>query len=157
MPHVVRFMTTASFQNMLFVEIPEYRNKHIRVPVKVNFYVINGKRKRSQPQHFTYHPGETLSLTILPRTGGQLQTSMLCSQLSSLGRGLPPSQTVFSCVGRHVFLGGRGGHLQIAKQMAPAASLCQVWSHSGQGRHALELSGSLTVPTWVAWSYLQHI
>lgn len=45
------------FQSMLFVEIPEYRNKHIRTPVKVNFYVINGKRKRSQPQHFTYHPG----------------------------------------------------------------------------------------------------
>ncbi|XP_030389027.1 nuclear factor of activated T-cells, cytoplasmic 2 isoform X3 [Gopherus evgoodei] len=42
--------------SMLFVEIPEYRNKHIRTPVKVNFYVINGKRKRSQPQHFTYHP-----------------------------------------------------------------------------------------------------
>ncbi|XP_008113808.1 nuclear factor of activated T-cells, cytoplasmic 2 isoform X6 [Anolis carolinensis] len=42
--------------NMLFVEIPEYRNKHIRTPVKVNFYVINGKRKKSQPQHFTYHP-----------------------------------------------------------------------------------------------------
>ncbi|KAL2763557.1 nuclear factor of activated T-cells, cytoplasmic 2 isoform C [Daubentonia madagascariensis] len=42
--------------NMLFVEIPEYRNKHIRTSIKVNFYVINGKRKRSQPQHFTYHP-----------------------------------------------------------------------------------------------------
>ncbi|XP_065422075.1 nuclear factor of activated T-cells, cytoplasmic 2 isoform X3 [Chrysemys picta bellii] len=42
--------------SMLFVEIPEYRNKYIRTPVKVNFYVINGKRKRSQPQHFTYHP-----------------------------------------------------------------------------------------------------
>ncbi|XP_006881704.1 PREDICTED: nuclear factor of activated T-cells, cytoplasmic 2 isoform X2 [Elephantulus edwardii] len=42
--------------NMLFVEIPEYRNKHIRASVKVNFYVINGKRKRSQPQHFTYNP-----------------------------------------------------------------------------------------------------
>ncbi|NXO23892.1 NFAC2 factor, partial [Cisticola juncidis] len=42
--------------SLLFVEIPEYRNKHIRSAVKVNFYVINGKRKRSQPQHFTYHP-----------------------------------------------------------------------------------------------------
>ncbi|XP_055965480.1 nuclear factor of activated T-cells, cytoplasmic 2 [Sorex fumeus] len=42
--------------NMLFVEIPEYRNKHIHTSVKVSFYVINGKRKRSQPQHFTYHP-----------------------------------------------------------------------------------------------------
>lgn len=48
------------FQNMLFVEIPEYRNKHIRSPIKVNFYVINGKRKKSQPQHFTYHPGNYL-------------------------------------------------------------------------------------------------
>ncbi|KAM8945779.1 nuclear factor of activated T-cells, cytoplasmic 2 [Pelodytes ibericus] len=42
--------------NMLFVEVPEYRNKHITAPVKINFYVINGKRKRSQTQHFTYHP-----------------------------------------------------------------------------------------------------
>lgn len=59
----VTLTTTTSFQNMLFVEIPEYRNKHIRTSVKVNFYVINGKRKRSQPQHFTYHPGEQFSLT----------------------------------------------------------------------------------------------
>lgn len=56
----VKLMTTPSFQNMLFVEIPEYRNKHVRTSVKVNFYVINGKRKRSQPQHFTYHPGGRL-------------------------------------------------------------------------------------------------
>ncbi|XP_068118526.1 nuclear factor of activated T-cells, cytoplasmic 2 isoform X2 [Hyperolius riggenbachi] len=42
--------------NMLFVEVPEYRNKHITSPVKVNFQVINGKRKRSQAQHFTFHP-----------------------------------------------------------------------------------------------------
>ncbi|KAE8576256.1 hypothetical protein XENTR_v10004122 [Xenopus tropicalis] len=42
--------------SMLFVEVPEYRSKHITSPVKVNFYVINGKRKRSQAQHFTYHP-----------------------------------------------------------------------------------------------------
>ncbi|XP_063315765.1 nuclear factor of activated T-cells, cytoplasmic 2 isoform X2 [Pelobates fuscus] len=42
--------------NMLFVEVPEYRNKLISTPVKVNFYVINGKRKRSQTQHFTYLP-----------------------------------------------------------------------------------------------------
>ena len=57
----VKLLTTF-FQNMLFVEIPEYRNKHIRTSVKVNFYVINGKRKRSQPQHFTYHPGKEFSL-----------------------------------------------------------------------------------------------
>ncbi|KAJ8016959.1 hypothetical protein DPEC_G00012800 [Dallia pectoralis] len=42
--------------SLLFVEIPSYRDPSICHPVKVNFYVINGKRKRSQPQHFTYTP-----------------------------------------------------------------------------------------------------
>ncbi|XP_069739707.1 nuclear factor of activated T-cells, cytoplasmic 2 isoform X2 [Narcine bancroftii] len=42
--------------NMLFVEIPRYRNLHIRTPAKVNFCVVNGKRKKSQPQRFTYLP-----------------------------------------------------------------------------------------------------
>uniref|UniRef100_A0A672MQZ3 Nuclear factor of activated T cells 2 n=1 Tax=Sinocyclocheilus grahami TaxID=75366 RepID=A0A672MQZ3_SINGR len=39
---------------MLFIEVPPYRDPSICNPAKVNFYVINGKRKRSQPQHFTY-------------------------------------------------------------------------------------------------------
>ncbi|XP_028265781.1 nuclear factor of activated T-cells, cytoplasmic 2 isoform X2 [Parambassis ranga] len=42
--------------SMLFVELPSYRDTSLCHPVKVNFYVINGKRKRSQPQHFTYMP-----------------------------------------------------------------------------------------------------
>ncbi|XP_078275462.1 nuclear factor of activated T-cells, cytoplasmic 2 [Rhinoraja longicauda] len=42
--------------NLLFVEIPRYRNQHIRTAAKVNFCVVNGKRKRSQPQRFTYLP-----------------------------------------------------------------------------------------------------
>ncbi|XP_030634064.1 nuclear factor of activated T-cells, cytoplasmic 2 [Chanos chanos] len=42
--------------SMLFVEIPPYRDQNIYHPVKVNFHVLNGKRKRSQPQHFTYTP-----------------------------------------------------------------------------------------------------
>ncbi|KAK2915315.1 nuclear factor of activated T-cells, cytoplasmic 2-like [Channa argus] len=42
--------------NMLFVEVPPYRDQTIRQPAKVNFYVINGKKKRSQPQHFVYTP-----------------------------------------------------------------------------------------------------
>lgn len=41
---------------MLFIEVPPYRDPSICHPAKVNFYVINGKRKRSQPQHFTYTP-----------------------------------------------------------------------------------------------------
>ncbi|XP_076839992.1 nuclear factor of activated T-cells, cytoplasmic 2 isoform X3 [Brachyhypopomus gauderio] len=42
--------------SMLFIEVPPYRDPSISHPAKVNFYVINGKRKRSQPQHFTYKP-----------------------------------------------------------------------------------------------------
>ncbi|XP_027002541.1 nuclear factor of activated T-cells, cytoplasmic 2 isoform X1 [Tachysurus fulvidraco] len=42
--------------NMLYVEIPPYRDPNIYHPVKVNFCVLNGKRKPSQPQHFTYMP-----------------------------------------------------------------------------------------------------
>ncbi|XP_038131931.1 nuclear factor of activated T-cells, cytoplasmic 2 isoform X1 [Cyprinodon tularosa] len=42
--------------SMLFVEVPSYPNTSVCHPVKVNFYVINGKRKRSQPQHFTFTP-----------------------------------------------------------------------------------------------------
>ncbi|XP_030638992.1 nuclear factor of activated T-cells, cytoplasmic 1-like [Chanos chanos] len=40
----------------LLVEIPPYRNQRISNPVQVNFYVCNGKRKRSQYQRFTYLP-----------------------------------------------------------------------------------------------------
>ncbi|XP_034389468.1 nuclear factor of activated T-cells, cytoplasmic 2 [Cyclopterus lumpus] len=42
--------------NMLFVEVPPYRNRTISNPSKVNFYVVNGKKKHSQPQHFIYTP-----------------------------------------------------------------------------------------------------
>ncbi|TNM86673.1 hypothetical protein fugu_006903 [Takifugu bimaculatus] len=42
--------------NMLFVEVPAYRDTSVCQSVKVNFCVINGKRKRSQPQHFTFTP-----------------------------------------------------------------------------------------------------
>lgn len=41
---------------MLFVEVPPYRDRSISHPAKVNFFVINGKKKRSQPQHFLYTP-----------------------------------------------------------------------------------------------------
>ncbi|CAG12835.1 unnamed protein product [Tetraodon nigroviridis] len=40
----------------IVVEIPPYRNQRISNPVHVNFYVCNGKRKRSQYQRFTYLP-----------------------------------------------------------------------------------------------------
>ncbi|KAM9308802.1 nuclear factor of activated T-cells, cytoplasmic 1 [Gastrophryne carolinensis] len=42
--------------NSLVVEIPPFRNQRLSSPVQVNFYVCNGKRKRSQYQQFTYLP-----------------------------------------------------------------------------------------------------
>ncbi|TNN37190.1 Nuclear factor of activated T-cells, cytoplasmic 1 [Liparis tanakae] len=43
-------------RSTVVVEIPPYRNQRISSPVQVNFYVCNGKRKRSQYQRFTYLP-----------------------------------------------------------------------------------------------------
>lgn len=45
-----------AFQTSLLIEIPPYRNQRISNPVQVNFYVCNGKRKRSQYQGFAYVP-----------------------------------------------------------------------------------------------------
>ncbi|XP_056316582.1 nuclear factor of activated T-cells, cytoplasmic 2 [Danio aesculapii] len=45
-----------STPNLLFVEIPPYRDTNIYRPVKVNFHVLNGKKKCSQSQNFTYTP-----------------------------------------------------------------------------------------------------
>ncbi|XP_068023808.1 nuclear factor of activated T-cells, cytoplasmic 1 isoform X2 [Melanerpes formicivorus] len=42
--------------NSLVVEVPPFRTQRISSPVQVNFYVCNGKRKRSQYQLFTYLP-----------------------------------------------------------------------------------------------------
>ncbi|XP_035238575.1 nuclear factor of activated T-cells, cytoplasmic 2 isoform X2 [Anguilla anguilla] len=55
-----------SQSSMLFVEIPSYRDPSICHSAKVNFYVINGKRKRSQPQHFTYTPLAVPSIKTEP-------------------------------------------------------------------------------------------
>ncbi|KAL4623735.1 nuclear factor of activated T-cells, cytoplasmic 2 isoform X1 [Arapaima gigas] len=52
--------------SMLFVEVPQYRDHSICHAAKVNFYVINGKRKRSQPQHFTYTPLAVPSIKTEP-------------------------------------------------------------------------------------------
>ncbi|CDQ87614.1 unnamed protein product [Oncorhynchus mykiss] len=36
------------------VEVPPYHSKTVTSAVQVQFYVCNGKRKRSQSQRFTY-------------------------------------------------------------------------------------------------------
>ncbi|XP_072270261.1 nuclear factor of activated T-cells, cytoplasmic 2 isoform X3 [Pyxicephalus adspersus] len=70
--------------SMLFVEVPEYRNKHITSPVKVNFYVINGKRKRSQAQHFTYHPVPSIKTEPLDEYNPAMVASSAHSTLGSV-------------------------------------------------------------------------
>ncbi|XP_040049815.2 nuclear factor of activated T-cells, cytoplasmic 2 isoform X2 [Gasterosteus aculeatus] len=52
--------------SMLFVEVPSYQDASVCHSVKVNFYVINGKRKRSQPQHFSYTPLSCPSIKTEP-------------------------------------------------------------------------------------------
>ena len=54
----------SSLQNSLLVEIPPYRNQRLSTPVHVNFYVCNGKRKRSQYQRFTYVPAGGKALLL---------------------------------------------------------------------------------------------
>ncbi|XP_061894249.1 nuclear factor of activated T-cells, cytoplasmic 2-like [Entelurus aequoreus] len=45
-----------SHAKVLVVEVPPYRDRTICHAAKVNFYVINGRKKRSEPQHFIYTP-----------------------------------------------------------------------------------------------------
>ncbi|XP_061597271.1 nuclear factor of activated T-cells, cytoplasmic 1 [Cololabis saira] len=52
--------------NFLLVEIPPYRNQRLSTPVHVNFYVCNGKRKRSQYQRFTYVPASVPTIKTEP-------------------------------------------------------------------------------------------
>uniref|UniRef100_A0A8C6U642 Nuclear factor of activated T cells 2a n=1 Tax=Neogobius melanostomus TaxID=47308 RepID=A0A8C6U642_9GOBI len=102
--------------SLLFVEVPPYRDSSVCRPVKVNFYVINGKRKRSQPQHFTYTPLPSPSIKtepldeyesfVMPQMlGGHTyyhsprgvlhpDNSLVSSLSSCLGPGVPPQAEV---------------------------------------------------------------
>ncbi|KAF3834283.1 hypothetical protein F7725_025487 [Dissostichus mawsoni] len=52
--------------NSLLIEVPPYRNQRLSTPVHVNFYVCNGKRKRSQYQRFTYVPANVPTIKTEP-------------------------------------------------------------------------------------------
>lgn len=45
-------------QSCIVVEVPPYHSKTVASAVQVQFYVCNGKRKRSQSQRFTYLSGK---------------------------------------------------------------------------------------------------
>ncbi|XP_060949375.1 nuclear factor of activated T-cells, cytoplasmic 1 [Limanda limanda] len=70
----------ASKPNSLLVEIPPYRNQRLSTPVHVNFYVCNGKRKRSQYQHFTYVPASAPTIKTEPHD--DFDGPLLCSTVS---------------------------------------------------------------------------
>uniref|UniRef100_A0A8C6SLR5 Nuclear factor of activated T cells 1 n=1 Tax=Neogobius melanostomus TaxID=47308 RepID=A0A8C6SLR5_9GOBI len=72
--------------NTVVVEIPPYRNQRISSPVQVNFYICNGKRKRSQYQCFTYLPPNVPLIKTEPN-----------DEFDSIGSGLPiHSQSFYS-------------------------------------------------------------
>ncbi|XP_056270544.1 nuclear factor of activated T-cells, cytoplasmic 1-like isoform X1 [Pseudoliparis swirei] len=68
----------ASKPNCLLVEIPPYRSQRLSTPVHVNFYVCNGKRKRSQYQRFTYVPASALTIKTEPRD--DFDAPLVCGQ-----------------------------------------------------------------------------
>ncbi|KAL0962602.1 hypothetical protein UPYG_G00342370 [Umbra pygmaea] len=68
----------SSKSTSLLIEIPPYRNQRISNPVQVNFYVCNGKRKRSQYQHFTYMPANVPKIKMEPQDSDD--TPQLCTQ-----------------------------------------------------------------------------
>ncbi|CAL8298908.1 unnamed protein product [Lota lota] len=64
----------------ILVEVPPYRNQRISTPVPVNFYVCNGKRKKSQYQRFTYIPANVPTIKMEPRD--DYDSPLLCVQRS---------------------------------------------------------------------------
>uniref|UniRef100_A0A8D2CVH8 Nuclear factor of activated T cells 1 n=1 Tax=Sciurus vulgaris TaxID=55149 RepID=A0A8D2CVH8_SCIVU len=71
--------------NSLVVEIPPFRNQRITSPVQVSFYVCNGKRKRSQYQHFTYLPANVPVIKTEPTD--DYEPALTCGPVS---QGLSP-------------------------------------------------------------------
>ncbi|XP_058532775.1 nuclear factor of activated T-cells, cytoplasmic 1 isoform X1 [Ochotona princeps] len=71
--------------NSLVVEIPPFRNQRISSPVQVSFYVCNGKRKRSQPQQFTYLPASVPIIKTEPTD--DYEPALICGPMS---QGLSP-------------------------------------------------------------------
>nr|XP_061814626.1 nuclear factor of activated T-cells, cytoplasmic 2-like [Nerophis lumbriciformis] len=76
--------------NMLLVEVPPYRNWTICHPAKVNFYVINGKKKRSELQHFIYTP--VIAIKSEPPDEGQVN---FCDYSNTQPRSDMPVKSLF--------------------------------------------------------------
>ncbi|CAF90079.1 unnamed protein product, partial [Tetraodon nigroviridis] len=79
----------ASKSTSLLVEIPPYRNQRLSTRVHVNFYVCNGKKKRSQHQHFTFVPANVPKIKTEPHD--DFDVPLVCSRQSP--KPYFPSQT----------------------------------------------------------------
>ncbi|XP_063307719.1 nuclear factor of activated T-cells, cytoplasmic 1 isoform X2 [Pelobates fuscus] len=66
--------------NSIVVEIPPFRNQRITNPVQVNFYVCNGKRKRSQYQLFTYLPANVPIIKTEP--ADEYESAQTCGPMN---------------------------------------------------------------------------
>uniref|UniRef100_A0A8C6WY34 Nuclear factor of activated T cells 1 n=1 Tax=Neogobius melanostomus TaxID=47308 RepID=A0A8C6WY34_9GOBI len=76
--------------NTLLVEVPPYRNQRLSTPVHVNFYVCNGKRKRSQYQRFTFVPATVPTIKTEPHDDFDSPLTLTPIILSGPGTGFSP-------------------------------------------------------------------
>ncbi|XP_035477197.2 nuclear factor of activated T-cells, cytoplasmic 1 [Scophthalmus maximus] len=67
----------------LLVEVPPYRSQRLSTPAHVNFYVCNGKRKRSQYQRFTYVPASVPTIKTEPHD--DYDAPLVCAQRGPAG------------------------------------------------------------------------
>ncbi|KAK2920395.1 hypothetical protein Q8A73_002599 [Channa argus] len=112
----------------ILVEVPPYHSKTVGSAVQVQFYVCNGKRKRSQSQRFTYlsvmvkqeHRDE-LDLPAVPPMSMPLAhaASLVCTQLPSPEQG-HPSDNLLSSSPHSLATGSGHGLLPL---QAPCPSL----------------------------------
>uniref|UniRef100_A0A8C5WRQ3 Nuclear factor of activated T cells 3 n=1 Tax=Laticauda laticaudata TaxID=8630 RepID=A0A8C5WRQ3_LATLA len=72
----------------LILEVPPYHNKAITAAVHVQFYVCNGKRKKSQAQRFTYTP-----VVLKQENRDEMDLSSVPSLSLTHCKGLSPVQT----------------------------------------------------------------
>lgn len=84
----------------LVVEVPPYHNKNVTSAVQVQFYVCNGKRKRSQSQRFSYMPvlikrehSDELEMPTIPTLPLPIAHTANMSGLHQVGSQLPSADT----------------------------------------------------------------
>lgn len=113
----------------LLVEVPPYHSKTVNSAVQVQFYVCNGKRKRSQSQRFTYLPvlvkqehREDLDLpAAAPLTMPLAHSATLVrTQLPSPEHGAPPDNLLSSSP--HGLAAGSGPGLLAPHPPCPSLS-----------------------------------